>query len=113
MEVHDEPVPPADRSRQPVGPTGQVADGAVGAGRELLDEDVPGGTTAYMMRQVIDEQGGYWSLDAPPVTVSAQPHRPAYGSDGDYWSKPNREELFRAVYELMHESDPTRFAIFW
>ena len=70
---------------------------------------MPGGTTAYLMQQVIERQQGYHWLDSPPVTISAQPHRPAYGSDGDYWSKPNREEIFREVYDLMRESDPARF----
>jgi 2-oxoisovalerate dehydrogenase E1 component len=78
----------------------------------FLDEDVPGGATAYMMQQVIDRQGGYGWLDSPPVAISAKAHRPAYGSDGDYWSKPNREEIVRTVYALMHESDPTRYPAF-
>ncbi len=75
----------------------------------FLDEDMPGGTTAYMMQQVIDEQGGYWWLDSQPVAIAGQPHRPAYGSDGDYFSKPSRETIVREVYRLMHESDPARF----
>ncbi len=79
----------------------------------FLDEDVPGGASAFMMQQVLEEQGGYAWLDSPPVTLSAQAHRPAYGSDGDYFSKPNREDVFRAVYELMHEADPARFPIFY
>jgi pyruvate/2-oxoglutarate/acetoin dehydrogenase E1 component/TPP-dependent pyruvate/acetoin dehydrogenase alpha subunit len=72
----------------------------------FLDEDVPGGATAYMLQQVLEVQGGYAWLDGPPKTLSAQPHRPAYGSDGDYFSKPNREEIFEAVYAMMHEADP-------
>jgi len=79
----------------------------------LADEDVPGGTTAYMLQKVLEEQGGYRWLDSEPRTVSAQPHRPSYGSDGDYFSKPNREDLFDAVYELMHECRPEDFPIFW
>ncbi len=75
----------------------------------FVDEDVPGGGTAYMMQRVLEEQGGYQWLDAPPRTVSAAPHRPAYGSDGDYWSKPNRESIFDAVYGLMAECDPRRY----
>ena len=78
----------------------------------FLDEDVPGGASAYMMQQVIDAQGGFGWLDAPPVCVSAKPHRPAYGSDGDYWSKPQREHVFDAVYRLMHDADPRRFPPF-
>jgi len=79
----------------------------------FVDEDVPGGTTAYMMQRVLDEQGGYRHLDSRPRAVAAQPHRPAYGSDGDYFSKPNREQIFRAVYDLMHEADPARHPRFY
>lgn len=75
----------------------------------FLDEDVPGGGTAYMLQQVLEAQGGYDWLDAPPRTLSAQEHRPAYGSDGDYWSKPNRETIFDAAYDLMQAADPRRF----
>ncbi|MCX7791252.1 MAG: thiamine pyrophosphate-dependent enzyme [Chloroflexaceae bacterium] len=67
----------------------------------FFDEDVPGGASAYMLQQVLEVQGGYWHLDAPPVTLTARPHRPAYGSDGDYFSKPNAEDLFDAVAGLM------------
>jgi 2-oxoisovalerate dehydrogenase E1 component len=72
----------------------------------FVDEDVPGGTSAYMFQQVIEVQGGYYWLDSPPRTLSGKAHRPAYGSDGDYWSKPNRETVFEAVYEMMRETDP-------
>jgi len=72
----------------------------------FVDEDVPGGTTAYMLQEVIEKQGGYYWLDSPPHTLPGAPHRPAYGSDGDYWTKPNSETIFRAVYEMMHEADP-------
>ena len=75
----------------------------------FLDEDVPGGTTAYMMQRVLIDQEGFDWLDAPPRTLSAKAHRPAYGSDGDYFSKPNREHIFTVVYDLMHQTDPTRF----
>lgn len=79
----------------------------------FVDEDVPGGTTAYMLQQVIEHQGGYHWLDSPPRTLPAQPHRPAYGSDGDYWSKPNRDTIFAAVYEIIHEVQPGKFPIFY
>jgi 2-oxoisovalerate dehydrogenase E1 component len=79
----------------------------------FLDEDVPGGTTAYMMQQILDAQQGFRFLDSEPRALSAKPHRPAYGSDGDYFSKPNREDVFRAVYDLMHEADPTRYPSFY
>ncbi|MBK8782011.1 MAG: transketolase [Anaerolineales bacterium] len=78
----------------------------------FVDEDVPGGTTAYMMQEVIEKQGGYFHLDSPARTLSAKAHRPAYGSDGDYWSKPNAETVFDAVYEMMNEVDPKRYPVF-
>jgi pyruvate/2-oxoglutarate/acetoin dehydrogenase E1 component/TPP-dependent pyruvate/acetoin dehydrogenase alpha subunit len=75
----------------------------------FIDEDLPGGTTAYMMQKVLQEQGGFYHLDSEPRTLSAQEHRPAYGSDGDYFSKPSEEDIFDAVYNLMHESNPIKF----
>jgi pyruvate/2-oxoglutarate/acetoin dehydrogenase E1 component len=78
----------------------------------FVDEDVPGGGTAYMMQEVIEKQGGYFHLDSPARTLSAKAHRPAYGSDGDYWSKPNPETVFDAVYEMMHEVDPAAYPLF-
>ncbi|MEZ4643437.1 MAG: thiamine pyrophosphate-dependent enzyme [Chloroflexota bacterium] len=79
----------------------------------FLDEDVPGGTTAYMMQHVLEKQGGFWWLDAEPRTLTAKEHRPAYGSDGSYFSKPNVEEVFDVVYEMMHEADPSRYPLFY
>ena len=79
----------------------------------FVDEDVPGGATAYMLQQVIEQQGGYAWLDSAPRTLSAQPHRPAYGSDGDYWTKPNAESIFEAAYEMMHEVEPGKFPRFY
>jgi pyruvate/2-oxoglutarate/acetoin dehydrogenase E1 component/TPP-dependent pyruvate/acetoin dehydrogenase alpha subunit len=79
----------------------------------FLDEDMPGGATAYMMQQVLDEQGGYQYLDSKPKALSAKAHRPAYGGDGDYFSKPNSEDIFRAVYEIMRDSDPKTYPIFY
>jgi pyruvate/2-oxoglutarate/acetoin dehydrogenase E1 component len=75
----------------------------------FLDEDVPGGATAYMLQEVIEKQGGYYHLDSEPRTLAAKAHRPAYGSDGDYWSKPNAETVFDTVYEMMHEVDPNQY----
>lgn len=75
----------------------------------FIDEDVPGGTTAYMLQQVLERDHAYDWLDSEPRTVPAKPHRPAYGSDGDYWSKPNRETIFEAVYEVMHEAMPRKY----
>jgi len=75
----------------------------------FADEDMPGGTTAYMMQEVIDKQGGFTWLDTPAKCLSARPHRPAYSSDGDYFSKPNVENVVDSVYEMMREADPTTF----
>lgn len=79
----------------------------------FLDEDVPGGTTAYMMQEVMEKQGGYWWLDSEPRTLTAKAHRPSFGSDGNYFSKPNVEEVFTAVYEMMHEAEPAAYPIFY
>jgi pyruvate/2-oxoglutarate/acetoin dehydrogenase E1 component len=75
----------------------------------FVDEDVPGGTSAYMLREVLEVQGGYAWLDSAPRTLPGSAHRPAAGNDGDYWSKPNMESVFDAVYEMMHESKPAVF----
>jgi pyruvate/2-oxoglutarate/acetoin dehydrogenase E1 component len=77
----------------------------------FLDEDVPGATTAYMLQQVLEVQDGYSLLDSAPRCLSGTAHRPAYGSDGDYWSKPNAEKIFDAVYEIMHEAMPGRYPL--
>jgi transketolase len=79
----------------------------------FVDEDVPGGTTAYMLQHVLEKQGGFAWLDSAPRTLPGKEHRPAYGSDGDYFSKPNRESVFEAVYEMMNEADPGAFPIFY
>jgi pyruvate/2-oxoglutarate/acetoin dehydrogenase E1 component/TPP-dependent pyruvate/acetoin dehydrogenase alpha subunit len=87
-----------------------IADSLRKTGRVLFaDEDVPGGATAYMMQQVIDNQNAYQLLDSAPRCLSAQAHRPPYGSDGDYFSKPNVEDVFDVVYEMLRETDPQRF----
>lgn len=86
---------------------GQIVESLKKTSRVLfVDEDVPGGASAYMLEEVIEKQDGYFWLDSPPRTLSGTPHRPAYGSDGDYWSKPNAETIFDAVYEMMNEVDP-------
>ncbi len=79
----------------------------------FVDEDVPGGGTSYMMQQVLEAQGGYAWLDSAPRTLAGKEHRPAYGSDGDYFSKPNRETVFEAVYDMMNEADPKSFPLFY
>ena len=75
----------------------------------FLDEDVPGGATAYMMQQVLEVQGGYRWLDASPVAITAKAHRPPYGTDGDYFSKPNVEDVYEQVLEILMEADPARW----
>jgi pyruvate/2-oxoglutarate/acetoin dehydrogenase E1 component len=75
----------------------------------FLDEDVPGGTTAYMMQQVMENQNAWFYLDSAPRTLSGKNHRPAYSTDGDYFSKPSDEDIFETVYDMMRESDPARF----
>lgn len=75
----------------------------------FLDEDVPSGATAYMMQHVLELQNGYRYLDAKPLTITAKPHRPPYGSDGDYFSKPNPEDVVQTIYNMMQERMPSRF----
>ena len=75
----------------------------------FLDEDVPGGASGFMMQQVLEEQGGYAWLDSAPETLTSKPHRPAFGSDGNYFSKPNKESIVTAVYAMMNEVNPGRY----
>ncbi|MBE0655241.1 MAG: transketolase, partial [Bacteroidales bacterium] len=75
----------------------------------FFDEDVPGGATAFMMQKVLEEQKGFYYLDSEPRTLAAQEHRPAYASDGDYFSNPNTEDVFETIYDLMHEADPEKY----
>jgi pyruvate/2-oxoglutarate/acetoin dehydrogenase E1 component/TPP-dependent pyruvate/acetoin dehydrogenase alpha subunit len=87
-----------------------IADSLRKTGRVLFaDEDVPGGATAYMMQQVVDNQNAYQLLDSAPRCLSAQAHRPPYGSDGDYFSKPSVEDVFDAVYDMLREVDPEQY----
>lgn len=75
----------------------------------VIDEDVPGGCSAYLLNEIIEKQGAFKYLDSAPQTLSAKAHRPAYGSDGDYFSKPNREDIFEKVYNIMHEVSPNDY----
>jgi pyruvate/2-oxoglutarate/acetoin dehydrogenase E1 component/TPP-dependent pyruvate/acetoin dehydrogenase alpha subunit len=75
----------------------------------VIDEDVPGGASAYILNEILNTQNGYQHLDSQPKTLTAKPHRPAYGTDGDYFSKPSSEDIFEAVYEVMHEASPSDF----
>jgi len=78
----------------------------------FIDEDVPGGATAFMMQQVLEDQEAYKYLDAKPLTIAAKAHRPAYGTDGDYFSKPSAEDIFEAIMDMMHEYNPTQYPKF-
>ena len=75
----------------------------------IVDEDVPGGCAAYLMQEIIEKQGAYKYLDSAPQTLSSKAHRPAYATDGDYFSKPNAEDIFEKVYGIMHEVNPTDY----
>jgi 2-oxoisovalerate dehydrogenase E1 component len=75
----------------------------------FLDEDVPGGTTAYMMQEVLEKQGGWYYLDSPAQTLTGKEHRPAYTTDGDYFSKPSAEDVFDTVYNIMKEAVPAKY----
>lgn len=79
----------------------------------FMDEDVPGGTTSYLMQQVLEKQGGYYWLDSEPRTLTGKAHRAAYGSDGSYWSKPNIESMYETLYRMMHETDPQKYPLFF
>lgn len=75
----------------------------------VLDEDVPGGSSAYILQQVLEVQGGYQYLDSKPLTITSKAHRPAYGTDGDYFSKPSADDIFEKIYGLMHETNPAKY----
>lgn len=75
----------------------------------VIDEDVPGGASAYIMQQILEEQNAYEHLDSKPQTLTAKAHRPAYGTDGDYFSKPSAEDIYEKVYDMMHEVNPLKF----
>lgn len=75
----------------------------------VLDEDVPGGASAYILQKIVEEQGAYRYLDTAPTTIASKEHRPAYGSDGDYFSKPSADDVFDVIYNIMHETNPDQF----
>lgn len=75
----------------------------------VIDEDVPGGASAYIMQQIIEQQDGYNFLDSKPQTLTAKAHRPSYGTDGDYFSKPSTEDIYEKVYAMMSEVNPAKF----
>ena len=75
----------------------------------VVDEDVPGGASAYIYQNILEKQNGYNYLDSQPQTLTSKAHRPAYGTDGDYFSKPSLDDIFEKIYEMMHEANPTKF----
>lgn len=75
----------------------------------VVDEDIPGGASAYILQEILENQNAYEYLDSKPATLTAKAHRTAYGTDGDYFSKPSVEDIFEKVYEIMHEFNPTKF----
>jgi 2-oxoisovalerate dehydrogenase E1 component len=89
---------------------GVIAGSIKKTGRVLFfDEDLPGGATAYMMQKVLEEQGGFQYLDSPPKTLTGREHRPAYSTDGDYFSNPNADDVFEFVYDIMNEANPAKY----
>ena len=75
----------------------------------VIDEDVPGGASAFILQKIIDEQNAYRHLDSKPETLTAKAHRPAYGTDGDYFSKPSIEDIFEKIYAIMNEAKPEKY----
>jgi pyruvate/2-oxoglutarate/acetoin dehydrogenase E1 component/TPP-dependent pyruvate/acetoin dehydrogenase alpha subunit len=75
----------------------------------IVDEDLPGAASAYILQRVLEDQKGYYALDVQPKTLTAKEHRPPYGSDGGYFSKPSLDDIIEAVYSLMNETDPQRY----
>ncbi|QKJ30223.1 transketolase [Mucilaginibacter mali] len=90
---------------------GKVCTASLGKTSKLLivDEDIPGGGSAYLMQQILEKQGGYYLLDAHPKTLCAKEHRPPYGSDGDYFTKPSVDDVVETVYAMMSEANPGRY----
>lgn len=98
------------RTLQPFDRKGLILESLKKTNRILfVDEDVPGGATGFMMQQVIDKQGGYRYLDSEAKCLTAQEHRPAYATDGDYFSKPNAEDILETIYDVMHDANPKKF----
>ena len=88
-----------------------IADSLAKTNRLLVvDEDVPGGASAYILDKILVGQKGYYQLDSEPVTLASKAHRPAYGTDGDYFSKPSVDDVFDTVYSIMNVVDAEQFA---
>jgi pyruvate/2-oxoglutarate/acetoin dehydrogenase E1 component len=98
------------RTLLPFDVNGMIAQSVKKTSRLLVvDEDVPGGASAFILQQVMQEQGAYRYMDSEPMTLTAKAHRPAYGTDGDYFSKPGVEDVTEAAYAMMAEAQPRRF----
>ena len=74
----------------------------------IVDEDLPGGASAYLLQEIVEKQNGYMFLDSKPATLTAKEHRTAYGTDGDYFSKPSAEDIYEKIYEIMNEANPNK-----
>jgi len=111
LELHDISVELIDIQTLLPFDTNQVVLGSIKKTNRILflDEDVPGGTTAFMMQEVLEKQGGWYYLDSPVKTLTGKEHRPAYTTDGDYFSKPSTEDVFDAIYALMKEAVPEKY----
>ena len=77
----------------------------------IVDEDFPGGASSYILHKILEINKGYDFLDSKPITLTAKEHRPPYGSDGDYYSKPSIDDVFETVYKLMQEYNPTKYRL--
>jgi pyruvate/2-oxoglutarate/acetoin dehydrogenase E1 component len=75
----------------------------------VIDEDVPGGASAFILNEVVNTQNAYRYLDSKPITLASEEHRPAYGTDGDYFSNKSPEDIFEAIYAVMHEANPSKY----
>ena len=77
----------------------------------IVDEDYNGGASAFILKKIIEDQNGYEFLDSKPKTITSKDHRPPYGSDGDYFSKPSLDDIFEGIYNVMNEYDPNRYPL--
>ena len=76
----------------------------------IVDEDLPGGASSYILQKILQEKGGFEYLDSSPITLTAKNHRPAYGTDGDYFSKPSIDDIVEKAYKIMNEYDPNKYS---
>ena len=79
----------------------------------IIDEDVPGGATAYLLQEILENQSAYFNLDSQPITITAKAHRPPYATDGDYFSKPSVDDIVERVYDMLHEANPKKYPIIY